>query len=76
MRLTTYSGVGGVGPLKLGEIGTLRADDGSVIPFFVEASDGTKWWYREKAIELADGLAAAVKAAARAASVASFIPPS
>ncbi len=47
------------GPLKPGDIGTLRTDDGSGKPFHVEASDGRKWWYDEKAIELADGAAAA-----------------
>jgi hypothetical protein len=48
------------GPLKPGDIGTLRTDDGSSKPFHVEASDGRKWWYDEKAIEPADGAAAAV----------------
>ncbi len=46
------------GPLKPGEIGTLRTDDGSGKPFHVEASDGRKWWYDEKAIELVGGGAA------------------
>ncbi len=72
MRLTAgfeaYSDAKG-GPLKPGEIGTLRTDDGSGKPFHVEASDGRKWWYDEKAIELADGAAVAA-----AASVGFFLP--
>jgi hypothetical protein len=49
------------GPLKPGDVGTLCTDDGSSKPFHVEASDGRKWWYDEKAIELADGVAAPSK---------------
>ena len=43
------------GPLKQGDIGTVRTDDGSSKPFHVEASDGRKWWYEAGAVELADG---------------------
>jgi hypothetical protein len=42
------------GPLKQGEFGTLRKDDGSGKPFQVEASGGRTWWYREDALERAD----------------------
>ena len=51
--------------LKVGEVGTLRTDDGSSKPFHVEASEGKKWWYDEKAIELADPGAAPVAEAVR-----------
>ena len=47
------------GPLKLGEVGTVRTDDHSSRPFHVEGVGGKMWWYDEKAIELADGAAAA-----------------
>ncbi len=43
------------GPLKVGDVGTLRTDDHSSKPFHVESSDGRQWWYDEKAIELVDG---------------------
>jgi hypothetical protein len=42
------------GPLKPGEVGTVRTDDGSSKPFHVEAADGRKWWYDVGALELAE----------------------
>ena len=47
------------GPLKPGEVGTVRVDDGSSKPFHVEAADGRKWWYDADAVELADSSSAA-----------------
>jgi len=40
-----------LGPLKPGDIGILKGDDKSDVPFQVQAPDGTLWHYKEGAIE-------------------------
>ena len=42
------------GPLRPGDVGVLKRDDGSSKPFHVEAA-GKTWWYDEAAVETADG---------------------
>jgi hypothetical protein len=49
------------GPLKPGEVGTVRTDDGTSRPFHVEGMGGKMWWYDADALELAeDGASAAI----------------
>eukprot|EP00959_Pyramimonas_sp_CCMP1952_P242851 5076356-Pyramimonas_sp.AAC.1 len=42
------------GKLKEGEVGTVLKDDGSDLPYKVEAPNGEEWWYTSGALVLVE----------------------